>query len=268
MTLNHKIWNAFEQQIEEKYGVVAESMLFYLQDFQQFFEEEELSIADLKEEHIPEILNDYLDYDDLTQAEASMVFQTLVDFCDFCIAKDIDYSFFKKLLLNNKEDILDEWEEEFQLERNNALDESFEDITTQEMLSQFEMVYPFIKKNMKQDIGKSIAFCEEMVKEMKTTFDISRNLRKEFPELSQKEHDKKLKERTTEVLGPEKPFTPKRMESMFAVPEEKAKKFFTLLIKFHEVEKFERRDPKGAEKVQENIKELENFVLELKEMKQ
>ena len=236
---DEEIFGEFEEFIVEKYGHIADDMLMLLDDFSNFFFENEIGLKDFKKGHVRALFEEELCYDDLNQAEASMLFQTLIEFCDFVSKKGIDISFFKSYLLKNKFGIYEDWTEEEEFEASSPK------MDPTEFLDNFDAFYAMakmMKGRKKIDLSKTIGFLEKTHKLMQLTFEESQKIRQNNPHLSEKEYLKRLDDEVDAKYGKELfaniPSPDDMPDIIFSLPKEQARKFIELTFKIGETSNF------------------------------
>ena len=211
---------------------MADSMLFLSQDFAEYFFDTNTEIKNFTKKDIKRMFKEYLDFADLSDAESSMLFQTLIDFSDFCGNKGIKLDFFKEHLIKNKEKIFNSWMEECEDLEDNPLDS----VASDEFINNFDVYYNMMrfeeknKKIEKRDTKEIIDFLEKTHKLMKNTFEKSLEIRKNDPGLSDEEYlaklDKAVNKEYGEDLFAKTPNPDDLTKLVFSLPKEQAKKFF------------------------------------------
>lgn len=259
---NVTIFEEFEDIIEEKYGHMAEDMLSFFDEFTIFFEEENLDVARFTKKEIDTLIGDYLDFEGLADGECSMLFQTLLDFCDFCISKKINYEFFKTFLEKEKDTLYHWWSEEEPL----FSEDDFPEINPDEILENFDTYYKFMKlqiKNQKLDIPRILDF-------LQTTYDImilghnkSQEIRKKYPDLTEEEYIKKFEQAIEKEQITKDDFRDIE-KTIFLLPKEQVKKFVTISFKMSEYDKYKLRSPERKKVIEENIKRIKDLIDDIK----
>ena len=264
---NEDMLDEFEEFITEKYGHMAEEMLCLADGFLEYIEEK--GVKDLNKAKIRKFTMEYLGYSDLSTAEASMLFQTLIAFCDFAAGKGMDCGFFKEQLLKNKENLYDCWTEEPKIEN------SLPKIDPKEFIENFDAYYSMAKMmrgNKKVDILKTIDFLEKTQKLMQVTFEKSKEIRKNNPSLSEEEYLERLDEEIDAEHGKElfaeTPNPDDLFETVFSLPKEQARKFLNLTFKLGEVSNFKFGTIERKEQIDMFLNELGSLIEGLKKTKE
>jgi len=271
---NKKLFEEFEKAIGTKYGHMAEEIIDFFYEFTDFFDYEKIGVDEFNAKHIGPLFDDYLDYEGLSDSECSMLFQMLVDFCDFCQSKKIDYGFFKKYLEKEKDEMYDLWSvyeddwDDVDLE-DFLVDEDPPDITPEDITDNFNSWHDVMKlslKNKKLDISKILDFLEQTSNYMKTGFTKSLELREKFPDISQKE----LEYKVGTAIG-------KKMvnlddvdavyKSIFLLPKEQIKKFLNITFLMDENTKYEPGSPERKKAIEEILAELKDLIDDVKRLK-
>ncbi len=271
---NKKLFEEFEKTIEDRYGHMADDMLYFFDDFADFFDYGKIDVDGFNAKHIGPLFEDYLDYEDLSDSECSMLFQMLVDFCDFCQSKKIDYGFFKKYLEREKDGLYDLWSayeddwDDVDLE-DFLTDDDPPDITPEDIMDNFDSWHDVMKlslKNKKLDISKLLDFLEQTSNYMKTGFTKSLELRKKFPDISQKELEYKV-----EIAIGNKMVNLDDVDavykSIFLLPKEQVKKFLNITFLMDENTKYEPGSPEPKKEIEEILAELKDLIDDVKRLK-
>ena len=259
---NETIFEEFENTIEMKYGHMAEEMLPLFDEFTIFFEKENLGVARFTKKKIDTLIDNYLDFEGLSDGECSMLFQTLLDFCDFCIGKKIDYKFFKTFLEKEKEALYGWWSEE----ETFFSEDDFPEINPDDILENFDHFYEILKiqvKDKKLDIPKIIKFLEITRSHIVHSYTTSQEIRKKYPDLSEEEHLQKVEEIVLKEPVNVDEF--KDIEkTMFLLPKEQAKKFVNITLKMGGNTKYEPGSSKRKKAFEEITAELQDLIDDIK----
>lgn len=262
---NDKLFDEFENTIEMKYGHMAEEMLPLFDEFTIFFEEGELDIDKFTKKEIDTLINEYLNFEGLSDGECSMLFQTLIDFCEFCTSKKINYGFFKSYLEKEKYGLYGWWGEDEDL----FSDDNFPDINFDEILENFDPFYEIMKlqvKNKKLDIPKLVEFLEITRNRIVRSYTTSQEIRKKYPDLNEEEHLQKVEE-----IVLKEPVNVDEFEdiekTMFLLPKEQVKKFMGITLKIGGNTKYEPGSPERKKAFEEITAGLQDLIDDLKKMK-
>ena len=258
----NELFNDFEKDIKQKYGYMAEDMLCFFDDFKDFFIDEEITLNDFDTSCFDTLFENYLDYIGLSDAEFSMAFQTLIDFCEYCISKNIDLSAFKEYLLKEKESLYEHWtEEDYNSEFDDEFLGDFEDITPDEILEKFDSYYDVMThslKNKQMDVKEVQSNLERLYNFLNIGASLASKLREEKPTISeyelQKEVEKRLDEKDAQLLMSDDIWI-----SMFSLPKEQSKKFMEFMIQLEEnfdLEPGSKERKKSMENALSNLKAL------------
>ncbi|MFH1849448.1 MAG: hypothetical protein ABH879_04650 [archaeon] len=264
-----KLFEEFESCIEKKYEHMADSMFALTEDFPIFFYENEIMVNELSQENIKELFEDYLNYDELTEAESAMIFQLLIEFCNYCKEKNIDVEFFRKYLLKNKSMLFEQWqyfEEDGEENTSDAMDPEF--------LDNFDEMYPALKiamKGKKPDISKIKDFLEKTHKIMKSTYEESVKIRKENPDINDAEYNKKLEEviikKHGKVFADFNQSPDEIMQTVVSLPKETAKKFFEFTFNLENVSDFKFGSVKRKEIIEKTLNDLQDIINDVEKIK-
>lgn len=264
-----KLFKGFEKITKEKYGYMAEDMLCFFDDFVDFFTNEGIKPSEFGEEHFDFLFETYLDYVGLTDAEFSMAFQTLIDFCEYCKNKDIDMSAFKDYILEKKENLYEYWTDEYEDEMFDELPEDFADIKPTDILENFDSYYEVMKlslKNKAMDLKEIQGNLEEIYNFLNSGFTISTELRKDNPTISddelQEEVSHRLEEQGIQFCIPDDIWV-----GMFSLPKEQSRKFMEFMILLDENFEYEPGTKKRKESMQSTLESLKSLIDDIKSMK-
>ena len=259
---NETIFEEFENTIEMKYGHMAEDMLSFFDEFTIFFEEENLDVARFTKKEIDTLIDNYLDFEGLSDGECSMLFQTLLDFCDFCISKKINYKFFKTFLEKEKDTLYDWWSEDESL----FSEDDLPDINFDEILENFDSFYEIMKlqvKNKKLNIPRILDFLQTTYDMMILGHNKSQEIRRKYPDLTGEEYTQKF-ERAIEKEQVAKDDFGDIEELLFLLPKEQVKKFMTISFKMSEYDKYKLGSPERKKAIENNIKRMEDLIDDIK----
>jgi hypothetical protein len=222
---NETIFEEFEDIIEAKYGHMAEEMLPLFDEFTIFFEEENLGVARFTKKKIDTLIDNYLDFEGLSDGECSMLFQT-----PFFSEDD-----FPEI---NPDDILENFDH-------------------------FYEILKIQVKDKKLDIPKIIKFLEITRSHIVHSYTTSQEIRKKYPDLSEEEHLQKVEEivlkepiNVDEFKDIEK--------TMFLLPKEQAKKFVNITLKMGGNTKYEPGSSKRKKAFEEITAELQDLIDDIK----
>ncbi len=259
---NETIFEEFEDIIEVKYGHMAEDMLSFFNEFTIFFEEENLDVNKFTKKKIETLIDNYLDFEGLSDGECSLLFQTLLDFCDFCMGKKINYGFFKTFLEKRKDTLYDWWSEEEPL----FSEDDFPEINPEDILENFDTYYKFMElqvKNQKLDIPRILDF-------LQTTYDVmilghnkSQEIRKKYPDLTEEEYIQKFEQAIEKEQVSKDDFRDIE-KTIFLLPKEQVKKFVTISFKISEYDKYKLGSPERKKVIEENIKRMKDLIDDIK----
>jgi len=259
---NETIFEEFGDIIEAKYGHMAEDMLSFFDEFTIFFEEENLGVARFTKKKIDTLIDDYLDFEGLSDGECSMLFQALLDFCDFCISKKINYGFFKTFLEKEKDRLYGWWSEEEPL----FSEDDFPEINPDDILENFDHFYEILKlqvKNKKLDVPKLVEFLEITRSRIVHSYTTSQEIRKKYPDLSEEEHLQKVEEIVFKEPVDVDDF--KDIEkTMFLLPKEQAKKFLDITLKLEGNTEYEPGSPERKKAFEEITAGLQDLIDDIK----
>ena len=261
MKQTKELFDEFEKKIAEKYPYLADSMFHLTDEFQQFFFENEIQLEDFKKEHLPELFKDYLNFEELSWTEASVAFQLLIDFNEFCQGENLNCQFFKDHLLNNKNVLFYQWTEG---------DDQLKEERIKKVLDDFDSYYDELQsgKNDKGDINKVLNFLENIHRFTKVSFEKSLEIKEQQKDLTDEEYLEAVDKAVEKELGNEmvdinlnpEDFT----QLVLALPKEQTKKFFGLSLKLKELEDLPLRSKERGEAITKNIGELEELITALK----
>jgi hypothetical protein len=176
---NERFFGEFEQTIKEKYGVMADDMLDFFDDFTMFFTEQKIPLRTFAKEHINMLMSEYLNYEGLTEAECSMAYQMLLDFADFSSKNNIDSAFFTHFLKTEKETIYEYW-----------LNDSESEFDFQAFFDNFDLFYDMMRseiKNMKPDFDSALHFIDHIYRLLDATRSLAVQTKKDNPNISGEE---------------------------------------------------------------------------------
>jgi hypothetical protein len=249
---NELFFREFQQTIKEKYGVMADEMLSFFDDFALFFEEQHLPVTELSKKHIDRLMTEYLDYEDLTNAECSMAYQMLLDFAEFCVKKDSSAVFFKDFLEKEKEIIYNYWC--FDTDAESKFQELFNDFDLLYALEQPEI------QHKKSDFNEAIRFIDDLHGVLETIRSLAAEAKQTTPTISDKELQKTIQERLPSQIQ-KIPSNACSEETLFSLPKPIAKRFVEIGCKVIELNKF----PKGSKDHLDRLEALMQFLQKLRE---
>lgn len=259
---NETLFEEFEDIIEAKYGYMAEDMLSFFNEFTIFFEDENLDVARFTKKEIDTLIDNYLDFEGLSDGECSMLFQTLLDFCDFCMDKKINYGFFKSFLEKEKDALYGWWSEEGTF----FSEDDFPEINPDDILENFDHFYEILKlqvKDKKLNIPKIIKFLEITRDHIIRSYTTSGEIRKKYPHLTEEEHLRKVEEIVLKEPVNVDDF--KDIEkTMFLLPKEQAKKFVNITLKMEGNTKYEPGSPERKKAFEEITAVLQDLIDDIK----
>jgi hypothetical protein len=264
-----KLFKGFEKETKEKYGYMADDMLCFFDDFVDFFDNEKIKPSEFNEAHYDYLFETYLDYMGLSDAEFSMAFQILINFCDYCTAKDIDMSIFKDYLIKEKENLYEYWIDEGDDEVIDTIPEGFDDINPHEILENFDSYYEVMKlslKNKQMDNKQIQKNLENIYDFLHTGFTISTILRKEKPTISeeelQEEVGKKIDEKGIQFILPDDTWV-----DMFSLPKKQSKKFMEFMILLDENFDHEPGTKERNDSMEQTLSCLKSLIKDIKTIK-
>ena len=271
-----QFFTEFRQTMEKKYGHMADDMIDFFKEVSIFFREKDIDISKFAKKHINILLNDYLDFDDLTDAECSMMFQGLIDFCDFCKKKNIDYEFFKTYLLKHKYDLYDRWnsfeesledldEDIFNDEHDEHFDNRFPEIEPEDLLNNFDSVYDLVRnlelKNKKPNNPRIIRFLERVYEVENLNHEMSTNPSKVILNTTEKQ--------LMQIMDKKERFFDESSEIqplIFFLPKPLAKQFFMIMFKMEESEHYKIGSSEKVKILKESLVQLKTFIDEIKKL--
>ena len=249
---NELFFSEFQQTIKEKYGVMADEMLSFFDDFALFFEEQHLPVTDFSKKHIDRLMTEYLDYEDLTNAECSMAYQMLLDFADFYLKKNSNAVFFKDFLEKQQETIYDYWC--FDTDAENKFQELFNDFDLLYALEQQEI------QHKKPDFNEAICFIDDLHHVLDTIRSLAAEAKKKNPTITDKELQKTIQEKLPKQIK-KIPINDCSEETLFSLPKPIAKRFVEIGCKIIELNKFS----KGSKDYLDTLEALMIFLEKLRE---
>jgi len=268
-----QFFTEFRQTMEKKYGHMADDMIGFFKQVSTFFREEDINISKFTKKHINILLNDYLDFDDLTDPECSMMFQGLIDFCDFCKKKNIDYEFFKTYLLKHKISLYDRWsgfEESLEDLDDDFFDgervgNRFPEIDSEDLLNNFDSIYDLVRnlelKNKQPDNPRIIRYLERVYEVETLNHEMSTNPSKVILNTTEKQlmqiMDKK--ERFFDESRDIQPL-------IFFLPKPLAKQFFMIMFKMEESERYKIGSSEKVKILKDSLVQLRTFIDEIKKL--
>lgn len=263
---NEQLFEEFEDVIEAKYGHMAEDMLSFFDELTIFFEEENLDVNKFTKKQIDTLVEDYLDFEGLTDAECSMIFQTLIDFCDFCISKKINYNFFKRYLEEEQYELYEWWGEEELLFPE---EDDFPEITSDDIMENFDSFYNIMKltsKKEKADIPNILRYLENLYDISQTGYETAQKLREKFPDITEEELAEECLKAIDKKLMP--PYEFENIEkSALLLPREQAKKFYTIVYNMEKTDGLKPGSIKKKKAAEEALATLKELIDDLKKMK-
>ena len=268
-----QFFTEFRQTMEKKYGHMADDMIGFFKQVSIFFREEDINISKFTKKHINILLNDYLDFDDLTDPECSMMFQGLIDFCDFCKKKNIDYEFFKTYLLKHKISLYDRWsgfeesledldDDFFDGER---VDNRFPEIDSEDLLNNFDSIYDLVRnlelKNKQPDNPRIIRFLERVYEVENLNHEMSTNPSKVILNTTEKQ--------LMQIMDKKERFFNESSEIqplIFFLPKPLAKQFFMIMFKMEESERYKIGSSEKVKILKDSLVQLRTFIDEIKKL--
>jgi len=268
-----QFFTEFRQTMEKKYGHMADDMIGFFKQVSIFFREEDINISKFTKKHINILLNGYLDFDDLTDPECSMMFQGLIDFCDFCKKKNIDYEFFKTYLLKHKISLYDRWsgfeesledldDDFFDGER---VDNRFPEIEPEDLLNNFDSIYDLVRnlelKNKQPDNPRIIRFLERVYEVENLNHEMSTNPSKVILNTTEKQ--------LIQIMDKKERFFDESSEIqplIFFLPKPLAKQFFMIMFKMEESERYKIGSSEKVKILKESLVQLKTFIDEIKKL--
>jgi hypothetical protein len=266
---NEQLFDEFEEFIESKYGHMADDMLMFFDELVFFFEEKKLRVDRFKRDMIETLINEYLDFEGLSEVECSMLFQTLIDFCDFCTGKKINYDFFKRYLEEEKYNLYERWSYQGALFSEEDLDTAAEAI-----VENFDPFYEFMQQYVKKkvpnvsetpDVSEVIEFLETMQGHIIRSFTMSQELCEKYPDLTEEEYLQMVEELVLDGLHDIHRFRGFD-EAMFFLPKEQVKKYLMITLKLRRNFQYEPGSPERRRDFEEITADLQDLIDDLKKM--
>ena len=274
---NEELFTEFEGFIESKYGHMAESMIELSEDFQDFFLNNNIEVENFRKKDIKKLFAEYIDFMGLNDNECPMLFQTLVDFCEFSKTKGIDIGFFQQHLVKNKEEIFDIWmchDYDNPLGNMDKGNNPFDDVDTDEFIENFDEYYEAmsfeIRKNKTEESGKKDAldFLQKTHKLIKLGFEKSLEIKENNPGLSNDEClakiDKEFPNNYKKEFFPHNPNSEGMMRTIFSLPKEQVKKFFQLTLNLGKISDFDISSTKKRETIEGLLSNLQELIDNIK----
>ena len=249
---NERFFGEFEQTIKEKYGAMADDMLSFFDDLTLFFTEQHIPVTDFSKKHIDRLMTEYLNYEDLTDAECSMAYQTLLDFADFYLKINSDAAFFKDFLEKQKKTIYDYWC--FDPEAESKFKEFFNNFDMLYAVEQPEM------QNKKPDFNEAISFIDDLHHVLDTIRTLVAEAKKTTPTITEDELQKTIQETLTKQIQ-KIPFKECSEDTLFSLPKPLAKRFVETGCKILELNKF----PSGSKDYLDTLEAIMVFLEKLRE---
>lgn len=249
---NERFFSKFEQTLKEKYGAMAADMLEFFNDFAMFFTEQKIPVTDFSKKHIDRLMTEYLNYEDLTDAECSMAYQMLFDFADFSSKNNIDLSFFTQFLQKQKETIYSYW-----------CFDSDADIMFQELFDNFDLLYDMEQpeiQNKKPDFNDALCFIDDLHLVLDTIRSLVFEAKKANSAITEDDLQKKIQERLPSQIK-KIPINECSEETLFSLPKPIAKRFVEIGCKVLELNKFS----KGSKDYLDTLEALMLFLEKLRD---
>ncbi len=125
----------------------------------------------------------------------------------------------------------------------------------------------------KKDFSSLIAFLELLLEQMKLTREVSQQIKQEMPELDENEFVEESEKRILPKLihldeQIQKIAEPDFMMMVFALPDNKVRKFLEIMVELEEAAALRLKDPSKKEKIANIIDSMEQLVAEVKEISQ
>ncbi|MFH1014243.1 MAG: hypothetical protein V1769_07060 [Thermoplasmatota archaeon] len=263
------VLNDFEKTIEQKYGHMAESMLEFYRDFKNFIITEDIDLTNFDMSFLDELFDEYLDYIGLTDAEFSMVFQMLIEFCDYCNSKNIDLSLFKNHLLNQKETLYEYWTEGDDEELLDDFPDEFFDMKPEYILENFDRYYDIMKLGMTNKtiaIKKIQSDLEGIYAFLQTGLTVSSELCENNPKISKKELQKNIEKKMNTVNFPLLT-SDDIIDSMFSLPKKQSKRFMEFMMTLDKNLEFNIISEESNDVMQNTLDELKSLIDDIKSLK-
>ena len=124
---------------------------------------------------------------------------------------------------------------------------------------------------IKKDFSLIIDTLEVFAKQMKMTREISQQVKKDLGEFNEDEFAKEARKRLTPIVEATQKdlnkINSKEFHTLlFALPDKKGRKFFVLMERLEEAGELKINNPSKREKIDAIISELEQYIMELKEI--
>ena len=124
---------------------------------------------------------------------------------------------------------------------------------------------------IKKDFSLIINTLELFVKQMKLTREISQQVKKELENFNDDEFVKEVRKRFEPIVAPiqkdlNKINSKEFHTLLFALPDKKGRKFFEMMERLEEAGELKINNPSKREKIDSVISDLENYILEIKEI--
>ena len=231
---------------------MADDMLSFFDDLAMFFTEQHIPVTDFSKKHIDRLMTEYLNYEDLTDAECSMAYQMLLDFADFFLKKNSNAAFLKDFLEKEKETIYSYW----------LLDTDSEG-EFQEIFNNFDLLYAMEQpemQNKKPDFNEAIRFIDDLHCLLDTIRTLAAEAKKTNPTISDDELQKTIQETLTKQIK-NISINECSEETLFSLPKPIAKRFVEIGCKVLELNKFS----KGSKDYLDTLKALMLFLEKLRD---
>jgi hypothetical protein len=249
---NERFFGEFEQTIKVKYGAMADDMLSFFDDLTLFFTEQHIPVTEFSKKHIDRLMTEYLNYENLTDAECSMAYQTLLDFADFYLKINSNAAFFKDFLEKKKETIYDYWC--FDTDAENKF---------QELFNNFDMLYAMEQPEMqhkKPDFNDALCFIDDLHCLLDTIRTLAVETKKTNPIITDDDLQNTIQERLTKQIK-NISINDCSEETLFSLPKPIAKRFVEIGCKILELNKFS----KGSKDYLDTLEALMVFLEKLRD---
>ncbi len=256
------LFDGFAKHIKKKHEHLGEYMLLFpLQQIELFFVSHD--ITGFGPGNLWELLES-LDAGG-GDAENIMLFQLLVDLCDFCTGKGIDLSAVKEHLLLEKTQILRAWQEE-------AFEEE-EEVDAEDLLKDFDTYYPLIVrpagkgKQSSRNIGKMADFIEKTHDWMRFVFEKGLEIREGNPGITEAEYLKLLeREYKGKRHGPPEVSADELRETSLSLPKEQLRKWIKLGIRIGDTEHLTHGTAEHREAIGRLLADMRGLAADLRKI--
>ncbi len=268
-TETRALFTSFARHLRERHGAIGEHMCsMLLPGVREFFAGQDITGFG------PGNLEELLDAVGAGggDAEDIMLFQLLVDLCDFCAGRGMDLSAVKERLLLEKTQILLAWQEDA-FEDESDEEDLPDDLDAEDLLKNFDRYYPLIappavKKPDSQNIAKMAGLIERAHDQMKLVYDKSLRIREGNPGITEADY-LRLLERECTGSGKEPPevsFEELR-DMSFALPKEQLRKWIEIGIRMKDTEHLAPGTAERREAIEHLLADMRGLAADLRKIK-